>query len=818
MSGEKRGACRSPQESLAELKKLAQESGFELVGDEWLGAKARHCFRHIKSGMTYEGKPDNLFHKGFPKDLRAEHERSAESFQKLKQLAQKNGFELVESEWLGALVKHRFRHIESGKELEWVPSQLFSAGFPKDLRTDQDRFEQLKQLAQNNGFELLQTEWLGRDRKHRFRHIESGKELELRPNDLFRRGFPKDLRTKADKLQELIALTKGSGFELLESEWLGVKKHRFLHIASGNVYAWMPNQIKHNGFPKDLRTDADMLQELIELTKDSGFELLEDKWLGNEKQHRFKNIASGAEYAFLPPNIKKRGFPKDFRTDADKLQELVALTKGSGFELLENKWLGNNEKHRFKHIVSEQIYEWSPSQLKDQGFPLEDGQRFLTQEICRQVFVHIFGGEFKSNRNRLKSLHGKSLELDGYQEFKGSIPLVLMPTHDNGQAEFAFNLKNLQIAFEYQGHRGHREDHSVMERDRLRVKYCKQDGILLVVIDPPPKKNNVRDSAYMYAHVCKSIREAIGHLDIKFPDNFEIDLTNWNSDRAAFLDLWQSSNEKGFELLEPKWLGDGEKHRFLHIASGNVYAWVPNQIKHNGFPKDLRTKQDHLERLKQLAQDNGFELLEKEWLGAKAAHRFQHIESGKKYEGSPSQLFSRGFPNKFKRPPKPAPTPPQPEIPPGPTKWFQLNDPSGAKLKLARIDGVPLMFIVDLSPLDPKSDECVELLGFHRVPNNSFLVRRVQEGERITEDSLRKVFPMICEENMSCAELLIERPAPEPTTSDLSISPQRQQQTSRPAEPELGQLMDHETEAHADLDEPDEQEPDEQSLPVESCC
>lgn len=128
------------------------------------------------------------------------------------------------------------------------------------------------------------------------------------------------------------------------------------------------------------------------------------------------------------------------------------------------------------------------------------------------------------------------------------------------------------------------------------------------------------------------------------------------------------------------------------------------------------------------------------------------------------------------------------------------------------------MFIVDLSPLDPKSDECVELLGFHRVPNNSFLVRRVQEGERITEDSLRKVFPMVCEASMSCTELLIERPAPEPATSDLSISPERQQQTSQPAEPGLGQLMDHEAEAHADLDEPDEQEPDEQSFPMESCC
>ena len=499
-----------------------------------------------------------------------------------------------------------------------------------------------------------------------------------------------DAHRKNDRTIELdrlkAKLCKEAGIHLmqidpdLENEWRFYRNVR----DSDFMYAYVCKAIASHfgrdidfppGFKIDLSNwnpDKESFKRLQELADVNGFELLETEWLGSQTKHRFRHIESGKEREWAPAQLFSEGFPKDLRTDQERSAEsflkLRQLATDNGYELLETEWLGRHTKHQLKHIGSGKEREWTPGQLFKQGFP-------------------------------------KDLRTD---------------------------------------------------QDRLT---------------------------------------------------------------ELFQHLKQLAQENGYELLETEWLGASTKHRFRHIGSGKEREWVPNQLFKQGFPKDLRTDQDRFEELKKLAQENGYELLETQWLGTKAEHRFRHIESGTEREWKPAQLFKQGFPKAFQRP---SPTPPQtqPDIPTtGPTaNWFQLNDPSGAKLKLARIDGVPLMFIVDLSPLDPKSDECVELLGFHRVPNNSFLVRRVQEGERITEDSLRKVFPMVCEESMSCTELLIERPAPEPATSDLSISPQRQQQASPPVEPELGPLVDHEAEAHADLDEPDEQEPDEQSLPVESCC
>lgn len=91
------------------------------------------------------------------------------------------------------------------------------------------------------------------------------------------------------------------------------------------------------------------------------------------------------------------------------------------------------------------------------------------------------------------------------------------------------------------------------------------------------------------------------------------------------------------------------------------------------------------------------------------------------------------------------------------TKWFDLNDPSGARLKLASINDVPHLFITGLPYIHPKSQACVSELAFHRVPSKSYLVRQAQAGERLTESALRKVFANARMVMMDRADFLIEQ-------------------------------------------------------------
>lgn len=458
-------------------------------------------------------------------------------FLKLKAYAEISGFELLETEWLGVVTEHWFKHIESGKKRQWTPSDLYDYGFPKDLRTDQERstdaFQELRQLAIDNGYELQGSEWLGSRVNHRFRHINSGKEYEWAPDQLFRQGFPKDPRT-----------VQG-------------------------------------------RAAASFLK-LKQLAQDNGYELLETQWLGSGNKHRFRDIESRDERAWAPNYLFTYGFPKDRRTDQDKFEQLRQLAQDNGFELLETQWLGAMKKHRLRHINSGKEREWEPDQLFSRGFPLADGQRFVTQEVIRQVFSHIFGGEFKTDRDRLKAgNNGRPLELDGYEYFHAAPENLKRLTGLNNEGqEMAFNLS---VAFEFQGHPSHREKEETIRRDKLKAALCQKEGIHLMQIDPDLENesrfwNNVRDSDFMYDYVCKEIAAHFGR-DIDFPPGFKIDLSNWNRDKESFKKLQELAENNGFELLETQWLGSATKHRFRHLKTGNEREWTPNQLFRRGFPK-----------------------------------------------------------------------------------------------------------------------------------------------------------------------------------------------------------------------------------------
>jgi hypothetical protein len=499
--------------------------------------------------------------------------------------------------------------------------------------------QHLTLLAVDNGFELLETKWLGSQVKHRFKRIDTGSIYTFVPKDIKIRGFPKNVRTQSERLNEISVLAKNANFELLATEWLGSHtKHPFKNTETSKIHEWSPHQLLAFGFPKNLptKTKIERYQELTQKAKTNGFELLEKEWLGNGSKHRFKHLLTGQIYVSKADNILARGFPKDIRTHAERFRDLSNFAHENGFELLESKWLGVKIKHLFKHIDSGELYEGTPDTVYHKnGFPLSGGQRFLTEEICRQALSHIFGGAFKIDNKRLRHIHGKHIQLDGFEHFPEGNPFF----------QRTLNIDVHDIAFEYQGHPSHFNDIQVMRRDKLRVQYCNELGIKLIVIGPLPDRNKVRDPSYVYDHVCKAIRSTIPQLKLSdFKSTFEIDLRNWTPDLDNFKKLKTIAFAGGFELLNHKWEGQESRYKFQYVETGDIYEWQGRHIMVRGFPKDLRTDQHLYDTLRLSALQNGFELLEKKWLGSAVKHQFKHISSDKVYTGQPARLTRDGFP------------------------------------------------------------------------------------------------------------------------------------------------------------------------------
>lgn len=80
------------------------------------------------------------------------------------------------------------------------------------------------------------------------------------------------------------------------------------------------------------------------------------------------------------------------------------------------------------------------------------------------------------------------------------------------------------------------------------------------------------------------------------------------------------------------------------------------------------------------------------------------------------------------------------------TKWIDLNDATGAKLKLASIDvqGTPMLhlFITNLAFTNPKWQKAIRELGFNSPPSQKYLVRMEGRNERIVPSKFHSVFPL----------------------------------------------------------------------------
>lgn len=85
-------------------------------------------------------------------------------------------------------------------------------------------------------------------------------------------------------------------------------------------------------------------------------------------------------------------------------------------------------------------------------------------------------------------------------------------------------------------------------------------------------------------------------------------------------------------------------------------------------------------------------------------------------------------------------------------KWIDLNDASGARLKIAEIDvGGERhlhLFITGLSYLNPAWAKSIAQLGFSAGGARKYLVRRVRPGERPLASSFRPIFPQVAVREM----------------------------------------------------------------------
>lgn len=94
-------------------------------------------------------------------------------------------------------------------------------------------------------------------------------------------------------------------------------------------------------------------------------------------------------------------------------------------------------------------------------------------------------------------------------------------------------------------------------------------------------------------------------------------------------------------------------------------------------------------------------------------------------------------------------------------RWIDLNDASGARLRLASIEVgghlVNHVFITNLAHTNPKWAQTMRVLGFREPPSRRYLVRRMEDGEhKLSLAQIRRVFPQARIAEMEPAQYMLE--------------------------------------------------------------
>lgn len=280
--------------------------------------------------------------------------------------------------------------------------------------------------------------------------------------------------------------------------------------------------------------------------------------------------------------------------------ELKAIAQRRGGRILSTAYVNSTAPLVFEDHAGNIFTMCSSSVKRGYWSPYERNN--IREHMVRQAFEYIFGRAFPARNDVVTAEGCKYLQLDGYCE-------------------------ELNIAFEFQGHKSHKSCGKVKMRDQLKRDFCSRNGIGLVIVDEFGKKND----EVVYHHVVEAILKHGIELDHS-PNGFTVDWGKINHAKY-FHSLWlEKAKEAGYEMLSA-YVSSDDPVTWKRLSDGIVFRAMPHSIQVNGWPTlstrsigFMKSPEDHLNDLRAIAEKRGGKCLATEWLGAIAKHEFQDAD------------------------------------------------------------------------------------------------------------------------------------------------------------------------------------------------
>jgi len=381
-------------------------------------------------------------------------------------------------------------------------------------------------------------------------------------------------------------------------------------------------------------------EKFKKIVQSMGGELLEDNWLGNNIVHRIKTH-DGKEFSRSPRKIKERGFPKRtiiLKEEIYSAAQAQIIKNGGSIDDVNHDDV--NKEYEFTDRFGNKFV--STIKKVANGFWNPPPYEFnILEEYCRKVLEHITNSHFHKTRKILTpAVTGRqhALELDGYCE-------------------------ELKLAFEYQGHASHwdmenKNYKEVSIKDKLKLEYCKNLGIDLIVINPLTQYSPTKLKS-LFEDIKEQLKELRPFM-LMNDDSFTY-MRPPSTEHPSLKLLKNIASLNNGEFLDINWYGPYHKYNF-RFASGLDFKRSAKDMLSKGWPSsvyylqqlndkdkeyyeglDTKLNKKALERFRAVVESYGAILLDETWTGAKSLYNIE-LSSGVKIQRSAMKIRANGLP------------------------------------------------------------------------------------------------------------------------------------------------------------------------------
>lgn len=561
---------------LNELISIATINNGKVLNEKWIGSKEKYTFERA-NGKKFEISYHHLKSNGWPKYIK-EINQNEININFLEVSAKKENCILLEKIWKGWNSQYLFKD-KNNIEFNILARSIKKNGFPqkaKDLRNN-IFFNKLKQISQQNGFSLSEKEWHGINYKYSFYNKNIGIIIETAKSVFDKGEIKKSIKKEAiktikkDYLLEMQNIAQFYQGKLLSNVWKGsCHKYQF-EESNGNKFMRSYKTLKNNGWIKYRKPkNINRLNDLKIIAEKNGGKLLSIGWINLKHKYLFE-YNNGEEFEAFAFRILDKGWPKNLNKYKSKefyLKNMKKLAEMRGGELLSTTYKTNKDRYLFKDAYGDQ-FEMTYMMLVRGCW--NANHRYTAEPICRQALNHLFKTDFiKTRKVLLKDLTFpyNALELDGYS-------------------------KELNIAFEYQGHPSHwnstdKKYEEVSSRDKIKRKLCKKMNIILIIVE---RFNNTKDiwlNEKTIEHILKSIKNAYLELNLVIPilnkEEFKINFLKIKATDELFNKLKKIAEDNNGKLLTKEWFGNDFKYEF-QFDTGEYFFRSAKKMFELGWPR-----------------------------------------------------------------------------------------------------------------------------------------------------------------------------------------------------------------------------------------